>query len=128
MSEHPLANQSLENSAAVCDPQLPADNTAIPPLVELLQEIQATPIDQWPDLLQMIRFFRENCVSPAPASVVSPLHADSSLDEGTQSQLLTSEALRYWKTGTDEHPSLETWDSIHRALAIDFRIEEGRRE
>ena len=120
MPEQRLIRESLKQGTAVCDRPLSAANVAVPPLAELLQEIQATPPDQWPHLLQMIRFFRTNfTMQPSLPSGVA-VKSDSLRMGRDQKHQLVTEALQYWQGEPEDSLCCETWHFIHHAFAIEF--------
>ena len=104
MSEHNLIN----------------NHTLSEPIADLLREIQQTPEEYWPNLLQMIRLFRESVtvkptLSDTPKKAIDEIKA---IDPVQQHEVI-SKLLQSWVDEGDEQEQTETWEYLRKALDED---------
>ncbi|MGA9383372.1 MAG: hypothetical protein WBV73_31800 [Phormidium sp.] len=104
MSEHNLIN----------------NHTLSEPIADLLREIQQTPEEYWPNLLQMIRLFRES-VTIKPTSSDTPKKAMDEIKaiDPVQQHEVISKLLQSWVDEGDEQEQTETWEYFRKALDED---------
>ncbi|MBD1930164.1 hypothetical protein H6F74_28670 [Trichocoleus sp. FACHB-90] len=93
------------------------------PVAELLREIQQTPKEYWPNLLQMIRLFRESVtVKPAPsdawAKAMDEIKNPDPVEKVARQKAL-SDLLKSWEEEGDEQEQTETWEYLRQALDED---------
>ncbi|MFB2833147.1 hypothetical protein [Floridanema evergladense] len=91
------------------------------PMAELLQEIQQTPEEYLPNLLQMIRLFRESVTMKSAQSnawqkVMDEINNPDSEKKATRQKAL-SELLKKWEEEGDEQEQTETAEILRKALA-----------
>lgn len=95
----------------------PAASAAL--LVQLVQEIEQTPVRYWASLLQTIRQFRQGLE-------VTPSASESAWNEALEAAALSSERqaalsqlLNTWMEDEDEQEQAETWQFLSQALDSD---------
>jgi len=91
------------------------------PIADLLREIQQTPEEYWPNLLQMIQLFRETVTMKPGLSNdrVKTVDNQISRDERIQKNQGAIELLRSWEEEGDEQEQTETWEYLRKALDED---------
>jgi len=86
-------------------------------------EIVKLPKEYWPNLLQIIRLFRESVtLKPAPSDVWAKLMHDIKNPDPVEKaarQKALSELLRSWDEEGDEQEQKETWEFLRQALDED---------
>ncbi|NES19786.1 MAG: hypothetical protein F6K41_12870 [Symploca sp. SIO3E6] len=92
-------------------------------MAKLIVEIQQTPEEYLPNLLQMVRLFRENATkkpvdSDAYAKAMDEINNPDSIRKSLQ-QIALSELLRQWEEEGDEHEQTETAAILSQALEED---------
>lgn len=113
MSEQDTSSDSLRDSSA--------SRPLSEPIVDLLREIQQIPRDYWPNLLQLIRLFRES-VALKPGLSTEPMETvvtEMSQAERMQRNQAAIELLRSWEEEGDEQEQTETWEYLRRVLDED---------
>ena len=103
------SNSPQENSAA-------QDNHV---LAKLLLEIQQTPEEYLPNLLQIVRLFRESVILKpvrSPASKAMDEIKNPDPVKKTVQQIALSELLRKWEEEGDEQEQTETAEILKKAL------------
>lgn len=113
MSEQDTSSDSLRDSSA--------SRPLSEPIVDLLREIQQIPRDYWPNLLQLIRLFRES-VALKPGLSTEPMETvvtEMSQAERMQRNQGAIELLRSWEEEGDEQEQTETWEYLRRVLDED---------
>jgi hypothetical protein len=120
MSEQDLSNvakTSISESDSPQDDSARGDNHV---LAKLILEIQQTPEEYLPNLLQIVRLFRESVTMKPVRS-----HTDAkAMDEiqnpdpvkKTVQQIALSELLRSWREEGDEQEQTETAEILRKAL------------
>lgn len=101
----------------------PATATSLPEtrigneIVELLREIQQTPREYWPNLLQMIRLFRETATMKLETPDTSTKFTGEikTIDPLQQHEAL-SKLLQSWVDDGDEQEQTETAEVLRKAL------------
>lgn len=89
-------------------------------LVQLVQEIEQTPVQYWAGLLQTIRQFRQGLKATPSASeqawdeALRAAAAPSSERQAALSQLLST-----WMEDEDEREQAETWHFLNQVLDSD---------
>jgi hypothetical protein len=86
----------------------------------LILEIQQTPEEYLPNLLQIVRLFRESVTmkpvrSPAYAKAMDAIKNPDPVKKTVQ-QIALSELLRSWREEGDEQEQKETWEILSQAL------------
>jgi hypothetical protein len=89
-------------------------------LAKLILEIQQTPEEYLPNLLQIVRLFRESVTmrsarSPAYAKAMDEIKNPDPVKKTVQ-QIALSELLRSWREEGDEQEQKETWEILSQAL------------
>lgn len=89
-------------------------------LAKLILEIQQTPEEYLPNLLQIVRLFRESVSmkpvrSPAYAKAMDEIQNPDPVKKSVQ-QIALSELLRSWREEGDEQEQKETWEILSKAL------------
>lgn len=89
-------------------------------LAKLILEIQQTPEEYLPNLLQIVRLFRESVTmkpvrSPAYAKARDEIKNPDPVKKTVQ-QIALSELLRSWREEGDEQEQKETWEILSQAL------------
>jgi hypothetical protein len=89
-------------------------------LAKLILEIQQTPEEYLPNLLQIVRLFRESVTmkpvrSPAYAKAIDEIKNPDPVKKTVQ-QIALSELLRSWREEGDEQEQKETWEILSQAL------------
>ncbi|MEQ9625471.1 hypothetical protein [Coleofasciculus chthonoplastes] len=123
MSEQDLSNvantpstesSSQEDNSAVSDNHV---------LAKLILEIQQTPEEYLPNLLQIVRLFRESVTMKPVRSQVSEQAMDEVKNpdpvKKSVRQIALSELLRSWREEGDEQEQKETWEILEKALDED---------
>ncbi|MFP5272180.1 hypothetical protein [Coleofasciculus sp.] len=123
MSEQDLSNvantpstesSSQEDNSAVSDNHV---------LAKLILEIQQTPEEYLPNLLQIVRLFRESVTMKSVRSQVSEQAMDEIKNpdpvKKSVRQIALSELLRSWREEGDEQEQKETWEILEKALDED---------
>ncbi|MBW4491684.1 MAG: hypothetical protein KME26_00955 [Oscillatoria princeps RMCB-10] len=90
------------------------------PIEQLLREIYQTPKEYWPNLLQMIRLFRESVTmkqaqSDAWAKAMDELKNPDPVKRAERQKAL-SELLRSWREEGDEEEQKETGKVLRQAF------------
>lgn len=83
-------------------------------LPQLLQEIQQIPKEYWPNLLQIIRLFRESVNGDKPASVLLEKQAIE-ITPAQQYEAL-SQLIQSWVDEGDEQEQTETAEYLRQVL------------
>lgn len=116
MSEQDLI--SITNTSSTETPV--KDNHVI---AKLILEIQQTPEDYLPNLLQIVRLFRESVTMKSVRSQVSEQVMDeiknSDPVKKSVRQIALSELLRQWEEEGDEQEQTETAEILRKALEED---------
>ncbi len=90
------------------------------PIADLLREIQQTPEEYWPNLLQMIRLFRETVTIKPTSSDAWKKAMDEINNPDPEKQVARqkalSELLRKWEEEGDEQEQTETAKILRKAL------------
>lgn len=110
MSEQVKERESLEDSSN--------SRRLSEPIAELLREIQQTPREYWPNLLQMIRLFRET-VTMKPGAVDYAKAIDVtklSKEEMIERNKAAIELINSWVDEGDEQEQTETAEYLRQAL------------
>ncbi|NEQ67433.1 MAG: hypothetical protein F6K21_18375 [Symploca sp. SIO2D2] len=97
-------------------------------LAKLMVEIQQTPAEYLPNLLQILRLFRESVTlkqisSDAPEQKSTPETQES--NQLTQQHQALKELTKAWIEEGDEEEQTETWEYLRQALDeknLEFRI------
>jgi len=104
-----MSEQNLNNKHPLSEPN-----------AELLRELQQTPEEYWPNLLQMIRLFRESVTRKHTSSDAWQKAMDeiNNLDPEKQvaRQKALSELLRKWEEEGDAQEQTETAEILRKAL------------
>ncbi len=122
MSEQDLSNVTNTPSTESDSPQ---DNSAAPDnhvLAKLILEIQQTPEEYLPNLLQIVRLFRESVtLKPAPSDISEQKAATETLEANrlAQQHKALKELTRLWIEEGDEQEQTETWEYLRQALDED---------
>ncbi|WP_413174384.1 hypothetical protein [Anabaena azotica] len=82
-------------------------------LTEILREIQATPKEYWPNLLQMMRVFRESVTFKPELSNPSPSEIDAQQEKllNQQHQAL-KQLTKEWLEEGEQEEQTETWEYL----------------
>lgn len=120
MSAQDLSDVSNTPSAESDSPQ---DNSAERDnhvLAKLILEIQQTPEEYLPNLLQIVRLFRESVTmkpvrSDASAKVMDEIKNPDPVKKAVR-QIALRELLRSWREEGDEQEQKETWAILEKAL------------
>ncbi|MEQ8998216.1 MAG: hypothetical protein RID53_17110 [Coleofasciculus sp. B1-GNL1-01] len=92
-------------------------------LAKLILEIQQTPEDHLPNLLQIVRLFRESVTTKPVRSQVSEQAMDEIKNpdpvKKSVRQIALSELLRQWEEEGDEQEQTETAEILRKALEED---------
>jgi len=91
-------------------------------LAKLILEIQQTPEDHLPNLLQIVRLFRESVTTkPVRSQVSEAMDEIKNPDPVKKSvrQIALSELLRQWEEEGDEQEQTETAEILRKALEED---------
>jgi hypothetical protein len=123
MSEQDLSNATNTPSTESDSPQ---DNSAAHDnhvLAKLILEIQQTPEEYLPNLLQIVRLFRESVTmkpvrSDAYAKVMDEVKNPDPVKKAVR-QIAVSELLRKWEEDGDEQEQTETAEILRKALEED---------
>lgn len=90
------------------------------PIAELLRELQQTPAEYWPNLLQMIRLFRETVTMKHTSSDAWEKAMDEINNPDPEKQVARqkalSELIRKWEEEGDEEEQTETAEILRKAL------------
>ncbi len=91
------------------------------PIAPLIQEIEQTPPEYWPNLLEMIRLFRESVTKAQRASelVAVTYLAKISQAEKIERNQAVIELLRQWREEGDEQEQTETAEYLRQVLDED---------
>jgi hypothetical protein len=92
-------------------------------LAKLILEIQQTPEDYLPNLLQIVRLFRESVTmkpvrSQTGAKAMDEIKNPDPVKKSVR-QIALSELLRSWREEGDEQEQKETWEILEKALDED---------
>ena len=85
---------------------------------DMMREIEQIPREYWPNLLQMIRVFKETVAlksEPSPEAAKSVV-TEMSREERIQRNQAAIELLRSWREEGDEKEQTETWEFLRQAL------------
>ncbi|HAG84983.1 MAG TPA: hypothetical protein DCL61_28500 [Cyanobacteria bacterium UBA12227] len=101
----------------------PPDNSTAPDnhvLAKLILEIQQTPEEYLPNLLQIVRLFRESVTikpvgSEAWVKASDQIKNPDPIKESVK-QIALRELLRSWREEGDEQEQKETWEILSKAL------------
>ncbi len=91
------------------------------PIASLIQEIEQTPPEYWPNLLEMIRLFRKSVTKAqqsSPAIAVTHLPKISQAEQMKRNQAAI-ELLRQWREEGDEQEQIETAEYLRQVLDED---------
>lgn len=91
------------------------------PIVQFLQELQATPREYWPNLLEIIRLFRQSVTgetTQSPQSVPTEL-SELSLEERIKRNQAVIDLINSWIEEGDEQEQTETAEYLERVLDED---------
>ena len=116
MSEHDLSN--VTNTAST-ESDSTQDNHL---LAKLILEIQQTPEEYLPNLLQIVRLFRESVtLKPAPSDISEQKAATETLEANrlAQQHKALKELTRLWIEEGDKQEQTETWEYLRQALDED---------
>ena len=122
MSEQDLSNATNTPSTESDSPQ---DNSAAHDnhvLAKLILEIQQTPEEYLPNLLQIVRLFRESVTMKAAPSDISDQKGTTENLEANrlaQQHKALKELTRLWIEEGDEQEQTETWEYLRQALDED---------
>ncbi|MEW6491217.1 MAG: hypothetical protein AB1589_01515 [Cyanobacteriota bacterium] len=113
-------NTSSPESASQQDNSAASDNHV---LAKLILEIQQTPEEYLPNLLQIVRLFRESVTmkpvrSDAYAKAMDEIKNPDPVKKGVR-QMALSELLRQWEEEGDEQEQTETAEILRKALEED---------
>ena len=114
MSEQVLSSENQAPETYNSEPRIGAE------FVELLQEIQETPREYWPNLLEMIKLFKETVTMKPRVSDISVSVQDKidKFDPVKQHKSL-SKLLQSWIDEGDEQEQTETAEYLRKALDED---------
>ena len=84
---------------------------------EILKELQLTPKEQWENLLQIMRTFRQ-ATNPDPKPAPLTLEEQERREQIKKNQAVI-ELLRQWREEGDEQEQTETWEILKQALEIE---------
>ncbi|MEG4534490.1 hypothetical protein [Microcoleus sp. D2_18a_D3] len=86
-------------------------------IVDFLREIQQTPREYWPNLLQMIRLFRST-VTMKPGTADTSIKATNEIKtiDPVQQHEALSKLLQSWVDDGDEQEQTETAEVLRKAL------------
>lgn len=123
MSEQDLSNVANTPSTESSSPE---DNSAVSDnhvLAKLILEIQQTPEDYLPNLLQIVRLFRESVTmkpvrSQASVKAMDEIKNPDPVKKSVR-QIALSELLRQWEEEGDEQEQTETAEILRKALEED---------
>jgi len=92
-------------------------------LAKLILEIQQTPEEYLPNLLQIVRLFRESVTmkpvkSDASTKAMDEIKNPDPVNKAVR-QIALSELLRSWREEGDEQEQKETWEILSKALDKD---------
>ena len=90
------------------------NNIAEVSILELLQEIQATPREYWSNLLQIIRLFRESVTKNSQLS--NPEETGKENNRLAQQHIALKELTQQWIENGDEKEQTETWEYLKQQL------------
>ncbi|MEQ9553341.1 MAG: hypothetical protein RIM23_27420 [Coleofasciculus sp. G3-WIS-01] len=123
MSEQDLSNVANTPSTESSSPE---DNSAVSDnhvLAKLILEIQQTPEEYLPNLLQIVHLFRESVTMKPVRSQVSEQAMDEIKNpdpvKKSVRQIALSELLRQWREEGDEQEQTETAEILRKALEED---------
>jgi uncharacterized damage-inducible protein DinB len=91
-------------------------------LAKLILEILQTPEEYLPNLLQIVRLFRESVtLKPAPSDISEQKAATETLEANrlAQQHKALKELTRLWIDEGDEQEQTETWEYLRQALDED---------
>lgn len=108
MSEQVVSSETQAPETANSEPRIGAE------FVELLQEIQETPREYWPNLLQMVRLFKETVTMKPRVSEKSDKIdiTKLSLEERIERNQGAINLLRSWREEDDEEEQKETAECL----------------
>ncbi len=102
------------------EPSLKNEPLLSQPIEQLLREFYQTPKEYWPNLLQMIRLFRESVTMKTTSldtwsKAMDELQNTDPLKREERQKAL-SELLRYWREEGDEQEQKETGEVLRQAF------------
>jgi hypothetical protein len=112
-----VANTPSTESDSSQDNSTASDNHV---LAKLILEIQETPEEYLPNLLQIVRLFRESVTmkpvrSHTYAKAMDEIKNPDPVKKSVR-QIALSELLRSWREEGDEQEQKETWEILEKAL------------
>ncbi|HLO52396.1 MAG TPA: hypothetical protein VK211_28610 [Kamptonema sp.] len=115
MSEQVLSSENQAPETSVSEPRIGAE------FVELLQEIQETPREYWPNLLEMIRLFKETVIMKPRVSKTQETIDITKLskEERIQRNQGAIALINSWVDEGDEEEQTETWEYLCQAIDQD---------
>ena len=122
MSEQDLSSVTNTPSNETASPQ---ENTSVKDnhiLAKLILEIQQTPAEYLPNLLQIVRLFRESVALKPVTSNDSEQNATPKILEANQldqQYKALKELTRLWIEEGDEQEQTETWEYLRQVLDED---------
>jgi hypothetical protein len=114
-----VANTPITESDSSLDNSTVSDNHV---LAKLILEIQQTPEEYLPNLLQIVRLFRESVTLNPTSSDTSEQNATPETLEANrlaQQHKALKELTRLWIEEGDEQEQTETWEYLRQALDED---------
>jgi hypothetical protein len=108
--------QTVNPSSTISAETNPTSSEAEPTLLinEFLTEIQLTPQEQWQNLLQIMRTFRQ-ATTPQPQPVILTPEEQQRQEQIKKNQAVI-ELLRKWREEDDQQEQTETWEILSKAL------------
>ncbi len=88
-------------------------------LIEILREIQATPKEYWPNLLQIMRVFRESVTFKPEIFNHSHLEIDAQQQILNQQHQALKELTEEWLEEGEQEEQTETWEYLRQKQEID---------
>jgi hypothetical protein len=122
MSEQDLSRATNTPNTESASPQ---ENTPVKDdhiLAKLIIEIQQTPAEYLPNLLQIVRLFRESVtLKPVPSDDSEQNATPETLEANRldQQHKALKELTRLWIDEGDEQEQTETWEYLHKVLDED---------
>ena len=115
MSEKVLSSETQAPETSVSEPRIGQE------FVELLQEIQETPREYWPNLLEMIRLFKESVtMKPRVSKTQETIDITKlSKEERIQRNQGAIALINSWVEDGDEEEQTETWEYLCQAIDED---------
>ncbi|MDF5725015.1 MAG: hypothetical protein PUP91_32100 [Rhizonema sp. PD37] len=111
MSEQSVVSNQSQNDGDRCFSEVS--------ITEFLQEIEQTPRDEWSNLLQIIRLFRESVTRKS--ELLQALEQKTTLDileveQLTQQHKALSQQNNQWIEEGNQQEQTETWEFLRQAL------------